>query len=107
LGECLELGEVEGALGCQNSCLYIMLASGVGMRVGEGWEPLVGNAEANCPYNSEVSLISVIRGYNIRKRGTHHLFVLLLELFESFIKPIHSEYCRQGFIFKNGTAGTK
>jgi hypothetical protein len=27
-----------------------------------GWEPLAGNAEANCLYNTEVSLVSVIRG---------------------------------------------
>ena len=31
-------------------------------RLEGGWEPLVGNTKANCLYNTEVSLVSVIRG---------------------------------------------
>jgi hypothetical protein len=41
--------------------------------VGGGWEPLTGNAEANCLYNTEFSLVSVIQ-------GLRHFALLLVTL---------------------------
>ena len=63
----LTLGEEEGAQAAQRmqhrNQLYAHLClQGLGGG-GKGWEPLVGNAESNCLYNTEVSLISVIGGY--------------------------------------------
>jgi hypothetical protein len=67
-GECLKIGEREGAPGCcrrkqprNQLCAYRACHGGEGVAEG-GWEPLVGNTEANCLYNTEVSLVSVIRG---------------------------------------------
>ena len=57
-------------------------------RLEGGWEPLVGNTEANCLYNTEVSLVSVIWGLQQNTKKTSGGVLRLLADFFLRLWPI-------------------